>query len=142
MGKRREGREAAVQYLFQRDLNEGDKGVDQFWELRTATQNVRVFGQSLIDGVVANLEPIDERIKSATQNYELHRIAAVDRNILRVAVYEMLFCRETPPVVSINEAIEIAKRFGSEESSRFVNGVLDKIRHQLDRPARQPQSPK
>lgn len=138
MGKRREGREAAIQYLFQRDLNHGEKGIESFWELRPATTHVRIFGQRLIEGVVANQEQIDTRIKACTQNYELNRIAAVDRNILRVAVFEMLFCKETPPVVSINEAIEIAKRFGSEESSRFVNGVLDRIRNQLDRPAREP----
>ena len=137
MGKRREGREAAIQYLFQRDLNSAEKGTQSFWELRPASEGVRTFGQTLIHGVVANQDEIDLRIKGCTQNYELNRIAAVDRNILRVAVYEMLFCKETPPVVAINEAIEIAKRFGSEESSRFVNGVLDKIRHQLQRPARQ-----
>lgn len=143
MGKRREGREAAVQYLFQRDLNTSDEKVDTsiFWELRPAVSGVRAFGQNLIDGVLAQQEQIDERIKGCVDNYELNRIAAVDRNILRVAIYEMLFCNETPPVVAINEAIEIAKRFGSEESSRFVNGILDRVRHQLNRPARQPQAP-
>lgn len=143
MGKRREGREAAVQYLFQRDLNGSEKeDSSAFWELRPATSNVRAFGQNLIDGVLAHQAQIDERIKNCAENYELHRIAAVDRNILRVAIYEMLFCEETPPVVSINEAIEIAKRFGNEESSRFVNGILDRIRHQLNRPARQAQAPR
>lgn len=141
MGKRRDGREAAAQFLFQRDLNcdEQNQGTESFWELRPATQSAREFGQALIEGVLANQDRIDECIKQCTENYELRRIAAVDRNILRVAVYEMLFCKETPPVVSINEAIEIAKRFGSEESSRFVNGILDKIRHQLKRPSREPQ---
>ena len=85
---------------------------------------------ALAEGVLANQTDIDERIRKYTANYDLHRIAAVDRNILRIAVYEMLFCRDVPPVVSINEAIEIAKRFGSEESGRFVNGVLATAAHE------------
>ena len=138
MGKRRDGREAAVQYLFQRDLNSPDEktSLDDFWQLRPATKSTRDFSDELIQGVLANQPAIDERIKKCVANYELNRIAAVDRNILRVSIYEMLFCNDVPPVVSINEAIEIAKRFGSDESGRFVNGVLDRIRHDLPRPAR------
>ena len=144
MGKRRDGREAAVQYLFQRDLNSPDEktSLEDFWQLRPATKSTRVFGDELIQGVLANQPAIDERIQKCVANYELNRIAAVDRNILRVAIYEMLFCKDVPPVVSINEAIEIAKRFGSDESGRFVNGVLDRIRHDLPRPARTIQNPK
>lgn len=140
MGKRREGREAAVQYLFQHDLHADSKSelVGDFWELRPSTKNVQAFAEALIKGVLANKAAIDERIKKYTANYELHRIAIVDRNILRVAIYEMLFCNDVPPVVSINEAIEIAKRFGAEESGRFVNGILDRVRHDLSRPAREP----
>ena len=138
MGKRRDGREAAVQYLFHRDLNAGDvpEVREAFWDLREASKNTREFAEKIIEGVLAHQTEIDERIKKYTANYELNRIAAVDRNILRVAVYEMLHCLDVPPVVSINEGIEIAKRFGSEESGRFVNGVLDRIRHDLPRPAR------
>ena len=90
----------------------------------------------IAEGVLAHQADIDERIRQAASNYDLHRIAAVDRNILRIAIYEMLFCPDVPPVVSINEAIEIAKRFGSDESGRFVNGVLDRIRGEINRPAR------
>jgi transcription antitermination protein NusB len=135
MGKRREGREAAVQFLFQKDLNSGAEKdlAESFWNLRPATQKTREFGTALIEGVLANKPAIDEQIKKFAANYELNRIAAVDRNILRVAIYEMLFNPEVPPVVSINEAIEIAKRFGSEDSGRFVNGILDRIRHELPR---------
>ncbi len=138
MGKRRDGREAAVQYLFQRDLNAPDENpsLEDFWQLRPATTTARLFGDELIQGVLANQAAIDERIQKCVANYELSRIAAVDRNILRVAIYEMVFSTEVPPVVCINEAIEIAKRFGSDESGRFVNGVLDRIRHELSRPAR------
>jgi len=135
MGARREGREAAVQFLYQRDLNGGsDSGiVSEFWDLRPAAKKVRDFGMAIAQGVLSNQAEIDERIRKAAANYDLHRIAAVDRNILRIAIYEMLFCADVPPVVSINEAIEIAKRFGSEDSGRFVNGVLDRIRGELPR---------
>jgi N utilization substance protein B len=138
MGKRREGREAAVQFLFQHDLNAGAQGEQAaaFWELRPATQNVRDFSDALVKGVIENQAAIDERIRKYAANYELHRIAVVDRNILRVAIYEMLFCNDVPPVVSINEAIEIAKRYGTEESGRFVNGILDRVKLDLTRPAR------
>ncbi len=138
MGARREGREAAVQFLYQRDLNgnpEADSGAE-FWDLRPATRKVREFGMALAEGVLANREAIDTRIRESASNYDLHRIAAVDRNILRVSIYEMLFCPEVPPVVSINEAIEIAKRFGSEDSGRFVNGILDRVRGSLPRSPR------
>jgi len=138
MGARREGREAAVQFLYQRDLNAGTntETVDEFWELRPATKRVREYGMAIAEGVLAHQADIDERIRQTASNYDLHRIAAVDRNILRIAIFEMLFCPDVPPVVSINEAIEIAKRFGSDESGRFVNGILDRIRGELNRPAR------
>ncbi len=140
MGARREGRESAIQFLYQRDLNGplDANTANNFWELRPANKRVREFGMALAEGVMANQEAIDDKIRSATSNYDLHRIAVVDRNILRIAVYEMLHCPEVPPVVSINEAIEIAKRFGSEESGRFVNGVLDRIRAELPRAPRTP----
>ena len=138
MGARREGREAAVQFLYQRDLNAGanTETLEAFWELRPANSKVRAFGMDIAQGVLSHQADIDERIRQAASNYDLHRIAAVDRNILRIAIFEMLFCPDVPPVVSINEAIEIAKRFGSDESGRFVNGVLDRIRGELKRPAR------
>jgi len=140
MGKRREGREAAVQYLFQRDLHGSGPAteIDDFWKLREGSARTRQFGDELITGILGHQAAIDEQIKRFTANYELHRIAAVDRNVLRVAIYEMLFCPDVPPVVSINEAIEIAKAYGAEESGKFVNGVLDRIRHELKRPAREP----
>jgi len=143
MGKRREGREAAVQFLFQRDLHRADfqgepleRLLERFWELRPAAAKTRDFGSALVKGVIENQDAIDERIRKFAANYELNRIAAVDRNILRVAVYEMVFSDDVPPVVCINEAIEIAKRFGSEDSGRFVNGILDRIKAEVARPAR------
>jgi len=141
MGKRREGREAAVQFLFQDDLNKTDPtaiadALEQFWAMRESSVRTRQFATALIHGVLEKHDAIDEHIKKVTANYELHRIAPVDRNILRVAIYEMLYSSEVPPVVCINEAIEIAKRFGSEDSGRFVNGILDRLKEETARPLR------
>ena len=149
MSKRREGREAAIQFLYQLDLNrEPIETLRQgFWELRTGQDRNAVpartqrFANELVEGVTRNAAQIDERISQCVENYDLQRIAPVDRNILRLAIYEMLFCPDIPPVVSINEAIEIAKRFGGDESGRFVNGVLDRIRSKLTRPARTAATP-
>jgi N utilization substance protein B len=137
MGVRREGREAAVQYLYLRDLS-GDCNLLSFYKFRGLSPAARRFCDTLVQGAIAHLPEIDETIKKNTQNYELGRISVVDRNVLRVAIFEMLFCPDTPPVVSINEAIEIAKKYSTEESGRFVNGVLDQIRLTLSRPARTP----
>ena len=147
MGKRRDGREAAVQYLYQLDLNgrEYTASTFDFWDLRSAPgaahppEKFQTGMAEVVRGVGEHLAEIDERIIKYSANFELGRIAAVDRNILRVAIYEMLYCPEIPPVVSINEAIEIAKRFGSEESGRFVNGILDRVRGELTRPLREPE---
>ena len=140
MGKRRRAREAAVQYHFWRDLQrgEGPDKIDEFWEFCPAPERVREFAQPLIEGMVAHLPEIDERIRRYCENYEFRRISAVDRNVLRLAIYEMLYRDDIPPVVSINEAIELAKAYGGADSGRFVNGILDRIRKDLDRPAREP----
>lgn len=135
MGVRREGREAAVQYLYLRDLN-GDSDLPAYYKFRGLSPSARRFCDTLVRGAIENQDTIDETIRKNTQNYELARISVVDRNVLRVAIYEMLHCAEIPPVVSINEAIEIAKKYSTEESGRFVNGVLDQIRGTLNRPAR------
>jgi N utilization substance protein B len=149
MGKRREGREAAVQFLYQIDLHGGEAPLEAgaFWQLRAtpdakpASEKTRVFAEQLVAGVKAHAEEIDTLIKKFTANYELHRIAAVDRNILRVAIYEMLHSHEVAPVIAINEAIEIAKKFGTEKSGGFVNGILDRVKGELRRPARTAANP-
>lgn len=140
MGVRREGREAAFQFLYQRDMG-GSPARESFYQLRRLSPSARRFCDELIDGVLQHLEQVDGVIRRLAHNYEFHRISAVDRNILRVAVYEMLYRGEVPPVVSINEAIEIAKKFGTADSGRFVNGILDAVKDELPRPAREPASP-
>ena len=142
MGKRRRAREAAIQYHFWRDLQHGEtpERIDDFWEFCLVKPNVREFAQPLIEGMVEHLNEMDDRIKRYCENYNLNRISAVDRAVLRLAIYEMLYRDDIPPVVSINEAIELAKTFGGAESGAFVNGILDRIRKDLDRPAREPVS--
>ena len=139
MGKRRKAREAAVQYHFWCDLQrgEGPEKLDEFWDFCPATLRAREFAQPLIEGMIAHLPQIDDRIRRYCENYEFHRISPVDRNVLRLAIYEMLYRDDIPPVVSINEAIELAKAYGGADSGRFVNGILDRIRKDLDRPARE-----
>jgi N utilization substance protein B len=139
MGKRRKGREAAIQYHFWRDLQHGEapERIEDFWEFCPAALRVREFALPLIEGMMAHLPEIDERIRRYCENYEFHRISPVDRNILRLAIYEMLHRDDIPPVVSINEAIELAKTFGGVDSGRFVNGILDRMKDDLSRPLRQ-----
>ena len=140
MGKRREGREVALQLLFHWDLNVQKApqapDLDLFWELRNVIAGVRSFAMTVLNGVIAHQATIDSKITKYTANYELKRISAVDRNILRMAIYEMLYAVDVPPIVAINEAIDIAKKFGTEESGKFVNGVLDRVKLDLDRPLR------
>jgi transcription antitermination protein NusB len=140
MGKRREGREVALQLLFHWDLNDQEtpqvKDLDLFWQLCNVIPGIRSFATTVLKGVIANQATIDSKITKYTANYELKRISAVDRNILRMAIYEMLYAADVPPIVAINEAIDIAKKFGTEESGKFVNGVLDRVKLDLDRPLR------
>ncbi len=129
MGMRRKGRELALQALYQIDVR-GDDGagaLGPFWEQCDAPADARTFGEDLVGGVLEERKRIDELIASSSDNWRVSRLSHVDRNILRVATYELLCRRDVPASVAIDEAIEIAKRFGSDESPTFVNGVLDHI---------------
>ncbi len=132
-------RQAAVQFHFWRDMHGGaaPEKMDEFWEFCPAKSNVREFAQPLIDGMVAHLPEIDERISRYAENFNLRRISPVDRNVLRLAIFEMLHRADIPPVVSINEAIELAKTFGGPDSGRFVNGILDRVKGDLTRSLRE-----
>jgi transcription antitermination protein NusB len=140
MGKRREGREAAVQFLFAHELHQEHSSAEQqgFWEIHNAKSSVRTYAESLIQGVLAHLAELDAIIQPIVQNFRIERLAVVDRNILRLAVYEMLHVPEVPAPVVMNEAIEIAKNLGGTESGSFVNGILDQIHRQLRRPKIEP----
>jgi N utilization substance protein B len=138
-GKRRIARELAVQFLYQYDLSGGslEEALPLFWETQSeVSEDGRKFTEELVQGVVEHRVAIDERIAKYTDNWDLPRIAAVDRNILRLAMYEMLFRDDIPPVVSINEAVDIAKKFSTRESGAFVNGILDRLKADLTRPSR------
>jgi N utilization substance protein B len=138
-GKRRIARELAVQFLYQFDLGGGslEEALPLFWETQTdITESGRKFAEDLLRGVVERRVAIDEKIAKYTENWDLPRIAAVDRNILRLAMYEMLFRDDIPPVVSINEAVDIAKKYSTRESGAFVNGILDRLKADLTRPSR------
>lgn len=131
--RRRQGRQAALQLLFASDLeNELATGQDrdEFWTLCKVKPQGREFAEELVNGVLDRLPEIDGLLAGAAENYELHRLAAVDRNLLRLAVYELLFADSAPQAVVMNEAIEIAKDFGGPDSGKFVNGVLDRIRRE------------
>jgi N utilization substance protein B len=133
MGRRREGREAAVQFLFAHELHAEHSAEEQeaFWAIHNAKTSVRTYAENLIRGVLAHLTEIDAVIEPIVQNFRIERLANVDRNILRLAVYELKHVPEVPTPVAINEAIEIAKNLGGNESGSFVNGVLHKIAQQI-----------
>jgi N utilization substance protein B len=140
MGLRRDGREAAIQFLYQIDAYRPanvEEALAAFWQQNGEPKNVRDFADGLLRGALEKMPEVDAKIRTLADNWDFERLAAVDRNILRLAVYEMLFCPEIPPVVSINEAIEIAKKFSTAESGKFVNGLLDRVKKELLRPSRQ-----
>jgi N utilization substance protein B len=130
VGKRRRARECALQMLFQIDLTgvEPAEVYEQFWKAHVAEADVRSFSEDLVDGVQAAKPELDRRIGRAASHWKISRMAVVDRNVLRMALYELDLRPQTPVGVVFDEAIEVARRFGSEESARFVNGVLDALR--------------
>lgn len=164
MGTRREARERAVQFLFQHDLNPAadlEEALERFWDSQraavpagdgprpaptppaprpppTAAETaVRLFAEPLIRGTLEHRDELDLHIQKHAKNWALNRMAVVDRNILRLAVFEMLHRPDIPPVVSINEAVDIAKKYSTDDSGKFVNGILDSLRKEILRPARQ-----
>ncbi len=130
MGQRRKARECALQILFQLEFNSADPQdlIRQYWTYQKASPDVREYGEWLVSKIRAEQAAIDQTIQGASKNWRLARMAVVDRNILRIAVCELLFEPALVPAIVINEAIEIAKRYSGQESATFVNGVLDAIR--------------
>ena len=164
MGLRHDAREWALQFLFQSEFNQDaslDKAFQLFWQFQDewaaaspseaaasaadpadnahaakGRAKARRFAEELARGVIAHHKEIDPLIEKYAANWEIDRMGIVDRNVMRIAVYEMLHRDDIPPVVSINEAVDLAKAFSSVESGKFVNGILDRVRMGLDRPAR------
>lgn len=140
MRKRTQARENALQVLYQLDLRnafhrEGFPEIlEAFWNEIHSTVDIRVFANRLVEGTVNHLPEIDPLIARHAEHWDIKRMAVVDRNILRLGVFELLYLDEIPPKVAINEAIELAKRFGDAESAMFINGILDAI-HKAHPPA-------
>ena len=135
MGARRKARECALQMLFQHDMAQlpVDEILITYWkELADAEEDVRDFANDLVRGTLSHSGEIDELIRQRTEHWRISRMAVVDRNLLRLAVYEFLFQPDTPKTVAINEALEIARRFSTHEATQFINGILDAIKRDLD----------
>lgn len=137
--KRRDNRAAAMQFLYMWDLNRGEDLVatlDSFFKTQDHPREYYAFAEELIRGALAKLDEIDALIKKLAHNWAFNRIARVDLALLRLAIHELLHRRDIPPVVTINEAIELGKTYSTPDSGRFLNGILDKVKDSLDRPAR------
>ena len=129
MRQRRKAREVALQVLYQLDVLKIDvkEAVDLFWNNFDAPDEVRTFSSLLIEGTWLNVDEIDSLISSSSENWSIARMSRVDKNILRMAVYELLYCHDIPPKVTLNEAIDLGKVYGSENSGSFINGILDAL---------------
>ena len=152
VGKRTKARECAFQMLYQWDMTREtmERVSNMFWKVRSGTDNVKDRAEQLARGAQRDLRVLDAEITKASTNWRLDRVAAVDRNILRLAAFELLREQDTPASVVIDEAVEMAKRFGEADSPAFVNGVLDAVRRSVrggerekprDKPARRPKRP-
>jgi N utilization substance protein B len=132
MSIRRKSREMALQVLFCMDVmqDDSDSLLEELCALLGPSEKVRPFGLELVRGVVSKKAELDGRVAGTSSNWKLSRMDYVDRNVIRIAVYEMLFCDDIPARVAINEAIDIGKKYGTEKSGAFINGILDSIRQQ------------
>jgi transcription antitermination factor NusB len=138
MRKRTRAREYSLQILYRIDLTHDKQAdaFDSFWEAHQQEEvaaEVKVFTEGMVNGVLVNLSEIDDMIGKHATNWQLKRMAAVDRNILRMSCYELVFCEDIPPKVSINEAVELAKRYSGLEAGKFVNAILDKIKTEKEK---------
>lgn len=137
MRKRTLARELALQFLYMLDLRQGEgrELFDEFLREAAASQEVAAYARRLVEGVSAEREDLDRRIAEVAKNWNLARMAVVDRNVLRMSAYEILRCRDIPPKVAINEAIDLGKKYSTEHSGAFINGILDKIRAEAAEPS-------
>ena len=141
MGQRRKSREIALQMLYQMEMTGQPPNlvIDLYYELESGDDDkspdpaVRPFGEQLVNGVYAHRDELDRMIVAASENWRIERMSIIDRNVLRIALYEMLHCIEIPPKVSINEAIDLGKTFGSPDSGAFINGILDHLLPEVNR---------
>ncbi|HKE05877.1 MAG TPA: transcription antitermination factor NusB [Blastocatellia bacterium] len=135
MGARRRARECALQMLFSYDVAHPsvEELIETYWgEMAEAAEEVRRFANELVAGTISHLDEIDERIRLRTEHWRISRMATVDRNLLRLAVFEFMYQPSTPTTVAINEALEIARRFSTHEATQFINGILDAIKRDVE----------
>jgi len=134
VGQRRRARECALQMLYQIDQtgSESAEVFDTFWVGQQAAPELREFSERLVQGVIDKRDAVDVRIAECASNWRIERMAVVDRNVLRLAAYELFEARDVPSAVVIDEAIEISKKYGSEKSGSFINGILDAMRRKID----------
>jgi transcription antitermination protein NusB len=138
--RRRENRIAAMQFLYACSLNPPTNLASQltlFYDDKERERDFYAFSEELIAGVLDNLEEVDAEIKAYAENWDFDRIAKMDLAILRLAIYELLKRLDIPPIVSINEAIDLSKQFSGPDSKRFINGILDKMKGKIQRPLRE-----
>ena len=135
MGKRSKSREIALQVLYQVDVgnNDVEEAFNLFWHNFAPSEDLKDFSQIIVQGVYHHIEEIDAIIEHYSEHWRLKRMSIVDRNILRSAIFELMFCADVPTKVVLNEAVELGKKFGSNKSGSFVNGILDKVAHSIDR---------
>jgi N utilization substance protein B len=133
MSARRKGRELALQVLYQLDMSgeSSEQALRTFADSFEHTPGSREFGEALVRGVLGQREQIDARIAQASEHWRLERLSRIDANVIRIAVYEMTTPPGLPPEIAINEAIEVARKFGTTDSAAFVNGVLDAVGKRL-----------
>ena len=139
--QRRTGRVAALQYLFAWSINPPANlanDLQAFFETQENPRETYSYGEEIINGVIEHIADLDARIKGLAHNWEFERIAKIDLAILRLAMFEMLYRKDVPPVVSINEAIDLSKQFSNADAKRFINGILDRMKDKLGRDARKP----
>src|SRR5215471_14153533 len=131
MGRRRQSREAALKLLYALDITREDvkEILRTRWAEAMMPDEIRDFTTTLVTGVIRHWHDIDAFIQECSTNWSLERIGLVERNILRFAIYELCFLPDIPPNVTINEAVEVAKKYGTEEAPAFINGILDRVKH-------------
>lgn len=144
MGKRRKARESTLQILFQLEFDntKPEEVFNSFWKNKRATKEIKEHSRWLVDKITSHRKNIDPLIQSVSTNWRISRMAIVDRNILRMAVCELLYEESLAPAIVINEAIEIAKKYSSEDGATFVNGILDAVRKEIHAMKKTPEEEK
>ena len=133
MGRRRKAREETLRILFRLEFENKkiEKTLDQYWESKKTSEEIKEYSSWLVNGIISDQAKIDNIIQQVSEHWRISRMALVDRNILRMAVFELLYEENIAPAIVINEAIEIAKKYSGDEAATFVNGILDAIRKDL-----------